>query len=354
MADSARRAPGRKVAKAQTPDWFEREAAPGATMAKLGRRLLRRGRVSWPMWASAALVVSVLLTLAKVMAAGDFEGTVVVRVTEGKVAQPGAGLGPGRLRGYVDDLAFTNARLVALMSRHRQKFPRVVSDPVFAVQGFRENMSLEISQNDFVQERGRDDPPRSARLVINFKANDPELAWQIAQELAELISGSTTATQRAALEAELQAATAEASSAAIALGEVAEQRAGGPSPKLAQARDRLLAAQARVEEATVGLRALGQQQGLRFEIVERGRVPPRPNKVLVAIKAFTVSLLLALIAGWLLAGAFDPRVLDEADVTDIAMPVLGRLPGLVELPARRGGAEANDEARSGRAPDSRV
>jgi hypothetical protein len=172
------------------------------------------------------------------------------------------------------------------------------------VQSFRENMTVEIADNDFVEDRRQGDPPRSVRLVITLLGSDPELTWQVAQELSALVAGSTMAGQRAALESELQGATDESHSAADALSEVEERSktvAGVPNPALESARRRLLAAQQRVQDATIGLRALGEQHVLKFEVVDPGRVPARPNPVQVAIQTFVVTLLLALLAGWLLS-----------------------------------------------------
>jgi hypothetical protein len=164
--------------------------------------------------------------------------------------------------------------------------------------------------------------------------------------------------QRAALESELQGATAEAHNAADALSEVEEKTTvvGVPNPQLESARRRLLAAQQRVQDATIGLRALGEQHVLKFEVVDPGRVPPRPNRVQVAIQTFVVTLLVALLAGWLLSGAFDPRVLDEADVADLGMPLLGRLPREAPGPSRgtAGSEPPEDVPGASEASDPRV
>jgi hypothetical protein len=272
-----------------------------------------------------ALVGSAAWAVVKVRAGSVFEVTVVLRVSEGRVSERGA-LGRGKLRAYVNDLAFTKARLIALMSAHPRAFPRAATDPSFAVQTFRENMTLEIAENDFVEEHQRDDPPGSARLLISYSGSDPELTWQIAQELAALVAESTLAGQRAALDADLLFARAEANAASDAVTELEREGGGGPNLALAQARQRLLSAQQRAEEANIALRALAQRQVLRFEIVDKGRVPQRPSPVRVGVKTFVVTAFLSLLGGCLLAGAFDPRVLDEADVADIGMPILGRLP----------------------------
>ena len=355
MVDSRQAASGATRPKAkEAPDWFDQEPRPSATIAKVGRRLFQRGTASWRLWVAVALVGSGGYALYKASTPPAFEVTAVLRVSEGQVSQQGVNLGRGKLRGYVNDLSFTAPNLLKVMSAHPKAFKRAATDPVFAVQSFRENMTVEISENDFVEERGSDDPPRSARMVISYKGPDPELTWQVTQELAELVIGATMGGQRAALEAELQVATAEVTRTAAVVNELEhQQQVAGPNQPLAQARQRLLTAQQRADDASIALRALGQQHVLRFEIVDKGRVPPRPDPVQVGLRTFVVTALLALLAGWMLAGAFDPRVLDETDVTDLWLPVLGRLPVLPELP---GGREEKPEPRAdtGGVPNPRV
>jgi len=331
-------APGSSEKRPSAPDWFDQEPRAGATILKLGRRLLQRGLATWRLWLVAALLVGAGWALFKVRRGNDFEGTIVLRVSEGAqqkaaspgVVNPGVMLGRGKLRTYINEVALSKPSLIKLMSGHPKSFPRVESDPSFAVQSFRENMTVEISENDFVEERRSDDPPRSARVIINFKAGDPELAWQIAQELGALAIGSTIEGQRSQLTADLEGARTEASRAAEAV--TALEGRTGPNMQLDIARQRLLNAQQKVEDTSIALRALGQEQVLKFEVVDRGRVQPRPNPVRVGVKAFVITSLLAALAAWLLAGAFDPRVLDEVDVAGAGMPVLGRLPRLTGPP----------------------
>jgi len=346
MVDSRQAASAARRAKAkEAPDWFDEEPRPSATIAKVGRRLFQRGAATWRIWVTVALIGSGGYALFKARNPPPFEATVVLRVSEGGVSDKGANLGRGKLRAYVNDLSFTAPNLLRLMSAHPSAFRRAVTDPMFAVQTFRENMTVEISENDFVEERGSDDPPRSARMVISYKGPDPELTWQVAQELAQLVIGATMAGQRAAAEADLQVATAEVTRAAALVNTLEHQPTTGPNAPLAQARQRLLSAQQRADDASVALRALVQQQVLHFEIADKGRVPARPDAVQVGIKTFVVTALLALLAGCMLAGAFDPRVLDETDVTDLWLPVLGRLPALPAPEPRR---------NTGGVPDPRV
>jgi hypothetical protein len=81
----------------------------------------------------------------------------------------------------------------------------------------------------------------------------------------------------------------------------------------------------------MALHAATAQQALRFELVDPGRKPEDQKDLEPLVTRFIVSFLAAILAGWLLAGAFDPRVLNADDVEMVGVPVLGRLPW---LPAR--------------------
>src|SRR5262249_43357875 len=142
-----------------------------------------------------------------------YDATVVLRVTESQVAIPGAQLGAGVLRSYLNDMAFTNMRLLELMRGHRRYFGDVDEDPMDSLEGFRQQLSLTTTENDFIEERGPGDPARSARVVITFHAVDPQVALGVARELAELVKGSTLGRQKESLERERVAALAAATKA---------------------------------------------------------------------------------------------------------------------------------------------
>jgi len=51
------------------------------------------------------------------------------------------------------------------------------------------------------------------------------------------------------------------------------------------------------------------------------------------IGAGIVAFVIVLLAACLLVGAFDPRVLNAGDLTDLGIPLLGRLPPLPAPPS---------------------
>ena len=130
----------------------------------------------------------------------------------------------------MNDLVFTNANLLALMKRHPETFRGLDKNPTFELEDFRKLIGVSVSENDFVQERDPNDPPRNARIVISYTAAQPELAFTLTQELVELVIGASVARQREDLARER---TATESAVRRAEAELARTgRAAGAQPPI--------------------------------------------------------------------------------------------------------------------------
>jgi hypothetical protein len=325
------------------PNWIDEEPPLRPALGRLLVRLFRRGAVTWWLWIPVAALVALGAAAFK-HRHRVFDATVVLRVTEGTVRVPGAELGAGALRAQVEDLAFTNPNLASVLKRHVVDFPDVTTDPVDAVTDLRRSVDVVITDNDFVEERAADDPPRSAGIALSFRSPNPELALAVVRDLAELVVRSALNQQRQALErAGAAAATAvrqaEAQSARAA--DDAELPAlAAQDPRAEAARQRLIATVAKATDARLGQRAGEAQQTLHIDLVDAGRVPRRPTR-LEQLEGFALVLALAALACWLVAGAFDPRVLGRDDLIIMDLAPLGEVPA---LPAAR--------SRGGEMPDA--
>ena len=315
-----------RAAGRDAPDWAQDEPAVGAGLRAATARLLRRAGASWPWWVAAAVVAAGAATYALVRTE-VYEASVVLRVVEGTMETQGR-LSPGALETYVKELSFTNTRLLELMRKHPGRCPGLATDPVWTLDAFRERVSVMMSENDFIEERGPGDPPRSARLTISYRSIDPAFAWTMAKELSDVVIGSTLAGQKASLERERAAAQSAVRKAEEDAADIQRVDPMGEGSRAAAARRRLVAAQQSVAAAELALRATSEHQSLRFEVVDPGRPPPRRDPVVYAATRFGLMLAVALAAASLLAGAFDPRVLDAEDLAGIGVPSLGDLPAL--------------------------
>jgi len=327
-------------------NWIEQEPPLRPALGRLLARLVRRGAVTWWLWIPAAVVIALgaaaLKTRHRV-----FEATVVLRVMEGSVRVAGAELGAGALRAQVEDLAFTNPSLAAVLKRHVVDFPDVTTDPVGAVADFRRDIDVLITDNDFVEERAADDPPRSAGIALSYRSPNPELALAVVRDLAELVVRSALNQQKQAVDREQQAAAAALKQAEAQSTSPLDDRElpalAAQDPRAEAARQRLIATVAKATNARLGQRAGEAQQTLHIDLVDAGRVPRRPTQ-LERLQDFAIVLALAALACCLVAGAFDPRVLGRDDLIIMELAPLGEVPPLPARPSdvRSGGREMPD------------
>ncbi|HSS39703.1 MAG TPA: hypothetical protein VLT58_13130, partial [Polyangia bacterium] len=98
-------------ARGGSATWIDEEAPLGSTFVILIARLLRRGMVSWFIWAP---LVTAICTVSGVRAARriSYDATVVLGATEGNVRTGAEELTSAALRSYVREWAFTRDHLV--------------------------------------------------------------------------------------------------------------------------------------------------------------------------------------------------------------------------------------------------
>jgi len=326
-------APTSTDAARNAPLWTSDERPLGLAARAQLRRLTRRARPSWPIWAAAAAVISAALTVSWARQPPKYTVTVTLRATEGAI-RTHADFGVGDLRAHVSDMAFTRARLADLIKRRAAYLGK---DPDAAYDELVEHIKVEIVQSDILYDERDSDPPRAARVTLSFTGSRPQVVWEITHELADLLIDSALARQRAALLRE-QAATKSA------VGHAQASSDDAPGADRRSLLERLKRTEEKAAVARLGLRAAEEKQVLRFELVDPGRMPTVVGRTRV-MGAGIVAFVIVLLAGCLLVGAFDPRVLIAGDLTDLGVPLLGRLP---PLPAPPSGP--SDAARN--APDA--
>ena len=319
--------------------WLEEEVPLGRSFRTQGGRLLRRGRASWFLWVPLALVIGAGMARSSARHTAYF-AEVVLRATAGRpetAADSDAGL--GRLRSYVRDWVFTGDHLLEVMARHRREFPGAATRPSEAIESMRGATEVTIVSSDFIEDRASDDPRPSARITVTYAAATPELALTMARELATLVVSSALHRENEIAEhAEAAAATALKQSETSL--EAALQTGANAPADLA-----LGSLRAAVAASTAARLAnpAGEENGmLRFNVVDWGQPPPLRSKALFA-EEMIVMFSVALFVSWLLAGAFDPRILDRTDLTDTGLTVLGQVP---RLPGSRAGKPGGKPSQS--------
>jgi hypothetical protein len=228
---------------------------------------------------------------------------------------------------YVRKAVLTSEPLLDVMSRHGLYASLARKNPRAALESFREDIDVEVSQNFFVEERAIGAAPRSARLIISYHNADPEVAVSVTRELGELVVQREQAMRKdeATRAAALAKAQVDEARQALALrrSAVASMRAeldrgGAVAPELRIAFIGLLGSLPALElsqdererrAASMALGAALEQRGIGmvFEVVNDASLPTdtgaTKRRVLVAGTAFVFGLPLLAIA----VGAFAPR-----------------------------------------------
>jgi hypothetical protein len=315
-------------------NWADDEPVLSDTAMHVTTRLLQRARRTWPLWFGSVFTLCLFFAVQKIRHPPIVPAEVVIRLVEGPIEISRAPLSTKVIQAKIFDQAFTRANLVELLRRHRAAFPRLAKDPVAAVDDLLGDVVVVVSQNDFVQYRDPNDPPRSVKITVKFRNIDSQLAWAVARELADLVVKAEVGEERRELERQ-----AAASSGALVqgtdmlrslLGDKTEPGdgtepvdvPGAPSGMLPNLNRRIVDAARTDATNQLLLRAVDEKQALHLELVDPGR-PPVRKKGLAAAEGILMGFPLFLLVAAFTAGAFDPRVLDDQDLRALGISPLG-------------------------------
>jgi hypothetical protein len=300
------------------PTWFDQEA-PLTRGSEQAARLLVAAVRRPKLLILVALVYGAAIAAAVLLTRPVYAPEYILRVLEPETAPTGAPRPPRHLAEYVRTAVFTSGPLSELVNRYGLYPSLAKKNPHAALESFREDIEVSTRQNYFVEDRPAGAAPRSARLVIGYRANDPELAVNVTRQLGELV-----------VEREREARRNEAERAAS----FAKEQLGAARDALAIRRSEVVATAAELErdadapperrirligllgsipalerkqderERRAGSLALGAAlerdgAGLRFEVVDDASVPPDTGaRAIGAVVAFFAGLpLLALAVG---------------------------------------------------------
>jgi hypothetical protein len=248
------------------------------------------------------------------------------------------------LRGFVENVALTSSRLMAVMDKHGLFRSQAAKGPVLALAEMRKSIDIDIVQDYFAEDRLERSPVRSARIVIAFRGDEPEQALVVVRDLGLLVTEAELgrhadkarreagAAHAAAAEARAAATRTEAELAAMEMAAPASPTAGRQVKvaflrawltKLDRQHSDLEQEHARLDLAAA---AEEKQAGTRVHLasLQGDSAGPHSDARTLRRKAATagaVGLVLAL----LFVGAFDPRLYDADDVRRAGGLSLGTL-----------------------------
>jgi hypothetical protein len=322
--------------------WVVDEPRPIAVAGYVLARALRSPRSVL----AAALLAALAVTAARLALPASYRATLTFRLTEGALHAPqDLPRPPAQIREFVDEVALNRTALLKVMERHGLSAGLRQADAVAAVEAFREEIGVEVRQNEFLLGRDPDGPPRSALLALSDVAATPGQAQAIARDLGAAVLESQEATRWDWLLRAQALGAARVDQAQARLRQLSDRwsalaaRAGAAPPEEA-ARLRLEAASLRRElEAALARAGAARRRtsgldlaadverrnlGLDVRMVDERLETLRAPASWPAAAAGAGLLLLAFLplAG-LLQGAFDDRILGPADVLACGLPLLG-------------------------------
>ena len=331
--------------------WYDSEESTRAGMVFELQRIARRTRAR-PL---PVLLLGAAITGAIVYALAvhkrPVEAEVVLALTEGSYAAKSHAIPVDDLRQYVDGVLITDNQLANLIEK-RNLYPlRRKLGKEYAIEELRSQIEIEIWKNSFVYyDADAEEAEHSARIGITVSDIDPDRAYELAHDVAQIVIDSSRQ-HRHEVNTALAAEVAAARDALTQhLGELAREAAEKQTALvLAHKAKRDGLAQALVlelaqidREQKDAEKQLGDIAGSRDELADRigaagldtqltvveEHRPERPeHPAFVLVMAAVVIGFGAMIGSALVLGAFDSRVHDSDDVSRLGLPVLGHVPG---------------------------
>jgi hypothetical protein len=230
-----------------------------------------------------------------------------------------------QLAEYARQAVMTSEPLLRIMRKHGLYASLLRKNARAALQSFREDISIEVYQNYFLEDRAPGDLPRSARLAVSYRAKDPVVALAVTRDLGALIVSHE---QRVRREQALLAAQ-EAERERDALQRALQQRSGqivrrqtelaglgqldtraqveliGMLGSVSVIEQQLEAAERRGAALELAAALERGGVGLYFEVVDEGALPGRAGQLEAALLVFVAVFACGLPLVALSIGAFS-------------------------------------------------
>lgn len=333
-------------------EWLQAEASQQTLRREL-QRLKRR--------AKKKIVVVILLSLLGVAAVVKkvsgripmYQATILMRVTEGNLLEEDSPMANEGLADYLYSVALNSERLTPIVEKHNLYPERKTFGPLYAVEKIRDFLDIEITANYFARVRDEGDPQRSVGINLHFSDFDPDLAFEVAQDLgAALIDAER---ERRAKHAEKLSAIANRTVVMVetkltalnaSMNEAMRTVERGPigadgALKIAEAKIAMRRLAEDLKQTTLVMESMsanrdyielakaaeGAEQALRFDIIDVRRpfIAPKTSKIFYAVLGLFVFIMLVPVCAIGVA-AMDSKLHGIEDVMRLNMPVVGHLP----------------------------
>ncbi|PID39669.1 MAG: hypothetical protein CSA24_00785 [Deltaproteobacteria bacterium] len=289
------------------------------------------------------------------------------RGVDGRMAPPPP---KAQLRRYVFDGIFTRRNSLRLIKKFKLFPSKLALDQNWAIEEMRDHVNVSVYQNQFLIP-DNELPERTARIRITYTAPSARLALNVVRELGKMLRSHEERVRKAAAAAAVklvrhsikltarkiddlaQQRTAQelivgSKTATVAQKAVAQQKVRQLRALIDRLRDRLAGENTRLARTRVIASREKKSMGIRFELVDWGRMaPPRLKRGFKgAIVAVVVFIFGVPIIG-LLIGVLDRRLYRGEDIERLGIVSLGQVP---RYPGHQAGSfeeRADAEATAG-------
>jgi capsular polysaccharide biosynthesis protein len=333
--------------------WYESEEPTRLGMVTELQRIRRRTSVyPIPIILIAALITAGI-TYKIATKPRIYEADVVLALSEGAMTRQhkASGIPFGELKGYVSSVLMPDAKLMELIEKRNLHRLRKKFGDQYALTELREQVEITIWKNSFAYFDAEDTwAAKSARIGITVLEGDPDLAYDIAHDLASIVIQSHEEQRMKVSEGLARDVKAMRKALyerldpirdAIAQKQSEERaaRAAGNYALVAALEVDLSTLVAERKNITTQLETIAHspdsiadqvtKAGLdtTLTVVEERRPERHEQSTFVLIIVVVVVGTGVLIGTAVFLGAFDSRIHDTDDVSRLGLPVLGHVPG---------------------------
>jgi capsular polysaccharide biosynthesis protein len=353
--------------------WFESEESTRVGLIQEVQRIRRRTLVRPIPVLIVALLITAGLTYKVATKRTIYYSEVVLAMREGSLidANKATGLPMEELKEFVQSVLLPDAELSELIEKHDLNRLRRTMGMAWAVAELRESIEIEIWRNSFVYyDPDNSNREASARIGLTVGDDDPDRAFMIAHDLAEIVirqvrdqrlkmtkkAAQDIAAYRDALQTRLLTLERERTERMVLQAKAKEAGKIGVAQAIQMRQIEIDQAQKETEKSLSQIAT--SPEALADRIAEAGldlvieiaseRRPARPeSKGLLIVMIAVVVGVGSLLGAALVIGAFDSRVHDIDDIARLGLPVLGHVPG---FPGDRLGSLEARGVQGGRVP----
>jgi hypothetical protein len=331
--------------------WIGDEPGGREWVGEVWRLLRRAGRRPLLTLAFALLATALLLAL-QLRRPPTFAARAELLMRENALATSRQRVSRADLRSFIENVAFTSARLQEVMDLHGLFVGEAKRSPVLALTEMRKSIEVEILQDYFAEYRLERTPLRSVRIAITFTGDDPDQAMLVARDLGRLVTRAEMGrhAERAMREARLADAAvahlqtdieqAQNQLAALEANLVAAPKNVAPADRMRVVFLRAALVQLERRRSEIGqqksaldlaVAAEAKQAGTRVHLagLEAANGGVRDDRQWLRRK-LTLAGAAGLALSLLLVGAFNPRIYDRDDIRRAGALAVGTLHGLAK------------------------